>query len=126
MFEKSMPIVVSTVMRVSSDPPPRVRIFKGGVGGDALAGDTPDMRADELDSDHERRREKHRPQQAVAKLGTSLRVGRDSGWIVICRTSDETGPSRRKMMLPAFCLGAVAPFLRDMKMLSSDRALAAP
>jgi hypothetical protein len=33
-----------------------------GVGGNALACDTPDMRADKLDRDHERRREKHRPQ----------------------------------------------------------------
>jgi hypothetical protein len=72
------------------------RIELLGVGGDALACDTPDMRADELDSDHERRREKHRPQQAVAKLGTSLRIGRDSGWIVICRTSDKTGTEQTK------------------------------
>jgi hypothetical protein len=33
-----------------------------GIGRDALACDPPDMRADELDRDHERRREKHRPQ----------------------------------------------------------------
>src|ERR1700752_468730 len=54
-----------------------------GVGGDALAWDTPERRADERDSDHERCRKKPRPQQAVAELGTSLRIGRNSGWIVV-------------------------------------------
>ena len=53
------------------------------VGGEALAGDPADPRADQLDRDHERRGEKHRPEQAVAELRAGLRIGRNARRIVV-------------------------------------------
>jgi hypothetical protein len=55
------------------------------IGGEAAAGDGADARADDLDRDHERGREKHRPAQRVAELGSGLRVGRDAARIVVRR-----------------------------------------
>src|SRR4051812_40703600 len=59
------------------------------VGGEAVAGDAADARADHLDADHERRGEKHRPEQAVAVLRARLRVGGDAARVVVRRAGDE-------------------------------------
>ena len=50
------------------------------------------MGADELDGDHERRREKYGPQQSIAELGASLRIGRDPRRVIIGSPGDEAGP----------------------------------
>jgi hypothetical protein len=62
------------------------------VGGEALAGDPPDLRADELDRDHERRGQKHGPQQAEPELRAGLRIGGDPRRIVVGSSSDEAWP----------------------------------
>ena len=79
------------------------------VGGQTLAGDAADLRADELDGDHERCCEKYRPQQAKAKLGTGLRVSRNTRGIVIRSAGDETGTEEPKDDIerpPATCIGS--------------------
>jgi hypothetical protein len=64
------------------------------VGNNPDAGDAADMGADELDGDHERRCQEHRPEQAVAELRAGLRVGSDAGRIVIRRARDEPWPEQ--------------------------------
>ena len=67
-----MLIVFATTRRPTGTSHQWQRIELLGIGGDAFACDSPDMRADELDRDHERRREEDRPKQAIAKLGAGL------------------------------------------------------
>ncbi len=53
------------------------------IGGEALAGYSADLGTHQLDCDHERRCEKHRPKQAVTELRPGLRIGSDARWVVI-------------------------------------------
>ena len=53
------------------------------VGGKSLPGHSADTRTHQLDRDHEWRREKHRPKQAVTELRSGLRIGRNARRIVI-------------------------------------------
>jgi len=57
-------------------------------GGKASPGDGTDARAHQLNGDHERCGEKHRPAQRVAELRAALEVGGDTAWIVIGGTGD--------------------------------------
>ena len=61
------------------------------VGGQPLAGDPADLRADELNRDHERRGQEDRPQQSVAELRAGLRIGGDARRIVVGRAGDQAG-----------------------------------
>jgi len=60
----------------------RPRIMLPDVGGKALPRDTSDARAHDLDADHERQREQHRPQHAVPELRARLRIGGNAARIV--------------------------------------------
>jgi hypothetical protein len=51
--------------------------------------------ADKLNGDHEWRRQKNRPQQAITEVGSGLRIGCDTGRIVIGGPRDKPGPSSR-------------------------------
>ena len=73
-----MLIVFATTRRPTENQHERQGIELFCISRNALARDTAYMRADKLDRDHERRCEKHCPKQAIAKLGTGLRIGRDS------------------------------------------------
>ena len=66
------------------------------IGGEALAGDPADLRADQLDRDHERRREKYRPEQAVTELRAGLRIGRDARRVVIGGTGHQSRTKQPK------------------------------
>jgi hypothetical protein len=68
-------------------------------------GDAPDQGADELDRDHEWRREKERPQQAVSKMGAGLGMRRDAGGVVICRSGHQAGAEQAKDDVTAFARG---------------------
>ena len=54
----------------------RIELFD--IGYDAFAGDPSYMRTDQLNGDHERRGEKHCPQQSVGEMRSRLRIGRNS------------------------------------------------
>jgi hypothetical protein len=62
------------------------------VGGQAPPGDVSDARADDLDRDHERQGEDHRPQHGEAELRAGLGVGGDATGIVVGGTGDQAGP----------------------------------
>jgi len=62
------------------------------VGGEAVPGHAADARAHDLDADHERQREQHRPQHAVAELRARLGIGRDAARIVVRGAGDEARP----------------------------------
>ena len=53
------------------------------IGGEALAGHPADPRTHQLDRDHERRCQKHRPEQAVTKLRPGLRIGGNARRVVV-------------------------------------------
>ena len=53
------------------------------IGGEPLAGHPADPRTHQLNCDHERRCQKHGPEQAVAKLRAGLRIGGDARRVVI-------------------------------------------
>ena len=65
------------------------RIMAPHVGGEAPACHPPDIGADHLDRAHQRVGEKQRPDQAVAELSASLRIGRNSARIVVGSAGDE-------------------------------------
>ena len=66
-----------------------------GVRSNALAGDLADFGADQLNGDHERRRKKHRPQQAETELRAGLRIGGYAGRVVVSGPVTKPGPSSR-------------------------------
>src|SRR6185295_1565927 len=70
----------------------RSREMIADVRRQAVPGDAPDARADDLDADHQRRGEYHRPQQPVAELRAGLRVRGDAARIVVGGAGDEAGP----------------------------------
>ena len=83
----------------------RPREVLADVGGEPVPGDPADTRADDLNADHQRRGEEHRPQQAVAVLRAGLRIGGDAARIVVRRAGDEPRPEaldQRNMLLRAF------------------------
>src|SRR4029077_16056919 len=59
---------------------------------------------DQLNGDHERRGQEHRPAQRVAELGAALGIGGDAAWIVIGGAGDQAGPEHGKQRFyrPAF------------------------
>ncbi len=68
------------------------RVVVADVGGEPVPGDPPDARRDDLDADHERGREQHRPEQPVAVLRAGLRVRRDAARVVVRGAGDEARP----------------------------------
>jgi hypothetical protein len=68
----------------------------GHVGGKALAGDTPDPRADRLNRRHQRIGQRHRPHQVEAELRPHLRMRGDATRIVVRRAGDEARPQPPK------------------------------
>ena len=60
------------------------------VGDNAFSRHATNLAADKLDGDHERRGQKHRPQQAIAKLRTGLGICRDAGGVVVGRSRDQS------------------------------------
>ena len=68
---------------------------------DAVTGDAADARADDLDADHQRRREKHAPQQAEAELRARLRIRRNAARVVVGGAGDETGAEPLEEILEA-------------------------
>ena len=69
------------------------------VGGKALAGDPPDLRAHGLDRGHQRVGQWHRPQHVEAELGARLRIGGNAARVVIGHAGDETRTKPRQGML---------------------------
>jgi hypothetical protein len=59
------------------------------------------MRADDLDRDHQRQREHHRPQHRETELGTGLRVGSDTARIVVRSTGDQARAELAQAMMKA-------------------------
>src|SRR5215207_4311775 len=57
--------------------------------GKAAPGNSPNLRADELDCRHQRIRQRHRPKHIEAELRTRLGIGGNAAWIVIRGASDE-------------------------------------
>ena len=55
---------------------------------------TQPMRADELDRDHQRQRQRHGPQHRVAELRAGLGIGGDAAGIVVRRAGDQAGAQR--------------------------------
>ena len=53
------------------------------VGGEALAGHPADPRTHQLDRDHERRCQKHRPKQTVTELRSGLRISGNARRVVV-------------------------------------------
>src|SRR6266513_5407874 len=58
----------------------------------AVPRDPPDARADDLDADHQRRREQHRPEQAVTELRAGLRIRGDAARVVVGGAGDQPRP----------------------------------
>src|SRR4030095_3925279 len=50
-----------------------------------------EARGNDLDPDHQRRREQHAPQHAEPELGAGLRIGGDAARIVVGGAGDEAG-----------------------------------
>jgi len=71
------------------------------VARDAVPGDAADARTDDLDADHQRRRQEHAPQHAEAELRTGLRVGRDAARVIVGRAGDESGAEPLEKLLEA-------------------------
>jgi hypothetical protein len=84
------------------------------------------MSTDELNSDHERRREKHRPQQSIVELGASLGIGRDPRRIVIGRARDEAGTEEPKDDIARLPFGSGKLVRRDMDVPSTAAAASTP
>ena len=72
------------------------------IGGEALAGDPADLRAHQLDGDHERRGEKHRPEQAVTELRAGLRIGGDARRVVIGGAGHQARTEQPEHHVPGF------------------------
>ena len=66
--------------------------------GQAAAGNHADPPAHFLDGDHERQREQHRPELAVAELGAGLRISADARGIVVRGAGDEAGPKELQQL----------------------------
>ena len=64
------------------------------VGGQAAPRNAADARADELDRDHQRQRQRHGPQHRVAELRAGLGIGGDAAGIVVRRAGDQAGAQR--------------------------------
>jgi len=85
-----------------------------GVGRTPFARHPSDMRAHELDRDHEGSGEEHRPQQAIAELGPGLGIG-------VGRGGDEAGAREGEKNVERVCLARVNVFERDIDVLSGER-----
>jgi hypothetical protein len=72
------------------------------IGDDAFSGHAADMSADELDCDHERRRQKNRPQQAITELRSGLGISRDAGRIVVGSPRDQPGSKQPQQDIRPF------------------------
>ena len=79
---------------------------------------TADARADELDRDHQRQRQRHGPQHRVAELRAGLGIGGDAAGIVVRRAGDQAGAQRRR----ADGRGAPARASRPSRILQPGRA----
>jgi hypothetical protein len=75
------------------DQPARSEVFH--IGDDAFSRHAADLSADNLDGDHERCRQKNRPQQAISKLRSGLGISRDARRIVVGGPVTSPGPSSR-------------------------------
>ena len=69
------------------------------VGGQPLAGDAADARADRLDRRHQRIGQRHRPQHVEAELRAGLGIGGDAAGIVVGDAGDQARPQPRQRML---------------------------
>ena len=68
------------------------RDYGAEIGRQSPPGDRADTRAHDLDRDHERRGQKHRPAQRVTELGATLRIGRNATGIVVGGAGQKPGP----------------------------------
>src|SRR4029450_2495414 len=78
------------------DQPARGEVFY--VGDDTFSRHAADLSADKLNCDHERRRQKNRPQQAIPKLRPGLGISRDAGRIVVGGPRDQPGSEQTQQM----------------------------
>ena len=65
------------------------RIVPAHIAGQPAPGNPANLRANDLNRTHQRIGEEKRPPQRVAKLSASLRVSRNSAWIIVRRAGDE-------------------------------------
>src|SRR4029450_1991908 len=89
------PILVSTHQHGCEryDQPARGEVFY--VGDDTFSRHAADLSADKLNCDHERCRQKNRPQQAIPKLRPGLGISRDADGSSSAAPVTSPGPSRR-------------------------------
>ncbi len=79
------------------------RIEIADIRRQAVPGDPADARADDLDPDHQRQREEHRPQHAVAELRSRLGIAGNAARIVVGGTGDQAGTEALKKRLVPGC-----------------------
>jgi hypothetical protein len=72
------------------------------VGDDTFSRHPADLSADKLDCDHERCRQKNRPQQAITKLASGLGISRDAGRIVVGGPRDQPGSEQPQQNIRTF------------------------
>ena len=69
------------------------------VGGNTFARYPANIGADQLDGCHQWERQWHGPQHVEAELSASLRISRDTAWIVVSHARNEPGSNPRQRVI---------------------------
>jgi hypothetical protein len=83
------------------------------IGDDAFTRHAADLSADKLDGDHERRRQKNRPQQGVTKLRCGLGIGRDAGRIIVRGARNQPRSEQPQQIFAGLCGGLAGSALEE-------------